>query len=244
MWWWTEFHLIFFSCRKKLIAWQTLSLKSWLSSMQESIFLAISKFSMIRIRTSACLSSSWSVSEQSSIRVLKSCWESQFTKCVQISKKSILFDEIQTSKKRWIFDKANWSCLCIIFLLAIHELWIFLLISEWDEMISWLIAEFIILRSAWSSDHSTAQKSRFHRIINETRVSLIIFLFKIFLKISFSNSFCCISSLLWISWSCLSLMSLTWWSSDSSSISWYLRRWYQAEIVLRPLHERFLQYLQ
>ena len=143
------------------------------------------------IKISVWWSSSWVKSEWSLIRVLRSYWESWFTKCVQISKKSILFSKIQTSRERWIFDKADWSFLHTIFWFAIHEIWIFLLTSEWDEIISWLVIEFTVLRSAWSSDHSTAWKDRFYRTINETRVSLISCLFSIFLRIFFFNSFCC-----------------------------------------------------
>lgn len=147
------------------------------------------------MRIIACLSSAWVVRNWSSIKVFKS-WKSQFTKYIQIFKKNIWFRKIQTSRKRWIFDRADWSFLQTIFLLINHEIWIFLLSSEWEKIISWSTIRFIIFKKAWSSNYLIAQKNRFYIIINKIRILLILCLFSIFLRISFFNFFCYVSAFL------------------------------------------------
>jgi len=114
----------------------------------------------------------------------------------------------KTWRERWIFDREDWSLLQTISLLIIHGTWILLLtfiMGEGNLLINcWIPA----LRSAWSSGHLTAQKGSFHGIINEIRVSSITRLSRIFLKTSFSNSFCCAPAFLCRSWSRSSLAVL------------------------------------
>ena len=176
---------------------------------------------------------------------MKSFSLSYLTKCEQISKKRILFREIQISRERWIVDNADWSFFHMIFLWVSHDIWIFLLSSECDKIISWSIWELNTLQRAWNSDYSTRWKNRLCTITNEINVSLIIFLFSTFFKIWVFNSW------VWFEWAVLSYKSCNlkrlktsiWQLSDWISISCFLKRWFWNDELLWHLYDEFLQYL-
>ena len=177
---------------------------------------------------------------------MKSFSLSHSIKCEQISKKRILFEEIQILRERWILDNADWSLFHTISLWVSHDIWIFLLSVECNEIISQLIWELNALQRAWNFSHSIRQKSRLYTTTNKTSVSLIIFLFSVFFKICASNSW------VWLEWAVLSYKSCNlrrlktwiWWLSDWISISCFLKRWFQNDELLWHSYDEFSQYLQ
>ncbi len=159
---------------------------------------------------------------------MKSFSLSYLIKCEQISKKKILFREIQISRERWIFDNADWSLFYIISLWVSYDIWIFWLSIEYDDIISWLIWELNALQRVWNSDHSIRWKNRLCIIINEINVSLIILLFSACFRIWAFNSW------LWFEWVVLLYRSynlrrlkiLILQLSDWILISCFLKRWF------------------
>ena len=140
----------------------------------------------------------------------------------------------------------NWNFFCTMFLWVSHDIWIFLLSVECDEIISWSIWKLNALQRAWNSDHSIRWKNRFHTTINKIKVSLIIFLFSVFFKICTSNSWVWFEwvILLYKSYNLRKLKTWIWQLSNWILISCFLKKWFWNDELFWYSYNEFLQYLQ